>query len=195
MAASCIYFITTMSYSRGRSFDRPDFDFQEGTMTNRRKRNSDEELRTLIQSYEMEDDFTHAHVTDQMIRNAEMELGVHLPATYVHFLKNYGQGGFTLFAVLGFRQDGTPVFVDATEDYRKFYQLPHSYVVVEENDDGNYCINTANGRVCLWRAGWEKGVSRYRDFKTYFRTRILDTVTDPDFELARRAANPIRNYS
>lgn len=154
-------------------------------MTNHRNRKDTEGTEELIRRYEECYDFTHTKVTDEMIKDAETELHVHLPESYVRFLKKYGQGGFLVFAVLGYRKDGAPVFVDATEDYRINFELPVDLVVIEEVNQGIYCIQQKNGKIVFWDTDTGSVKPAYDNFSEYLKARILETVSDPSFAIER----------
>lgn len=154
-------------------------------MTNHRNRKDTEGTEELIRRYEECYDFTHTKVTDQMIKDAETELHVHLPESYVRFLKKYGQGGFLVFAVLGYREDGAPVFVDATEDYRLQFGLPVDLIVIEEAAHGLYCIQQKNGKIIYWPYAEKKITPAYNNFSEYLKARILEAVSEPNFAIER----------
>ena len=109
-----------------------------------------------IKLYEQPNDFTHATVTDDMIRSAESILNIKLPDQYVSFLKMFGHGGIGGLEVMGFGLTGRMIFVDATMDYRK-EGMPENLVVVENVDEWLTCIDCSTGKIVSW------------DFSGYFK--------------------------
>lgn len=102
-----------------------------------------------IEQYEQEGDFNYAKVSDEMISNAEMLLGIKLPEQYVDFLKRYGHGGIGGIEVIGVGLTGRMIFVDTTLDYRE-EDLPKNLVVIENVDEWLCCIDCNTGKIVSW---------------------------------------------
>lgn len=102
-----------------------------------------------IKLYEQPNDFTHATVTDDMIRSAESILNIKLPDQYVSFLKMFGHGGIGGLEVMGFGLTGRMGFVDATMDYRE-EGMPGNLVAIENVDEWLTCIDCNTGKIVSW---------------------------------------------
>ena len=102
-----------------------------------------------IKLYEQPNDFTHATVTDDMIRSAESILNIKLPDQYVSFLKMFGHGGIGGLEVMGFGLTGRMGFVDATMDYREEV-MPGNLVAIENVDEWLTCIDCNTGKIVSW---------------------------------------------
>lgn len=119
--------------------------------------------------------FTYAVVTDEMLKEAEKNMGIKLPEEYCLFLKEFGHGGIGGIEVLGVGNNGDRVFETETLKYRE-YGLPEGLIVIENCDEWVYCLNTDNGNVVMWCYG-ENGYSVvYDDFITYLRDRTEDVL-------------------
>lgn len=78
---------------------------------------------------------------DSRIRQIEEMLGVSLPESYKWFVREYGNGGIGGVEILGVGKPTVPYCVRTTERYRR-YGLPRSFVVIENVDEWQYCLET-----------------------------------------------------
>ena len=103
-----------------------------------------------IKKHEGPGDFTHAMVTDEMIKTAENILNVKLPEQYIAFLQTLGHGGIGGIEILGVGITGHMIFVDSTLDYRD-KGLPDDLVVIENVDEWLTCIDCNTHKIVkLW---------------------------------------------
>ena len=103
----------------------------------------------IIKEYEEPGDFTHATVTDDMIKTAENTLNVKLPEQYIAFLQTFGHGGICGIEILGVGITGRMIFADTTLDYRD-KGLPDDLVVIENVDEWLTCIDCNTYRIVSW---------------------------------------------
>lgn len=105
---------------------------------------------------------------DSNINEIENQLNVKLPDSYKWFLKTYGHGSLCGVLVLGVGKDKNLVCVKETER-RRSLGLPSQYVVIENCDEWQYCIDTGNlkdGECCV--VDWERGETGKRTFKNFY---------------------------
>ncbi|MCY7918589.1 SMI1/KNR4 family protein [Bacillus vallismortis] len=93
-------------------------------------------------------------VTDKHIKEIEKDLKVTLPDSYKWFLTEYGSGGAFGTMILGYDSHGAEV-VEQTKEYRTFYNLIPSLVVIEYIDEFSFCLDTnkmvdGESPVILW---------------------------------------------
>lgn len=132
-------------------------------------------LFNLLKENEENGFFTRAVVTDEMLKEAEKNMGIKIPKEYCLFLKEFGHGGIGGVEVLGVGENGDRVFETETLKYRE-YGLSEGLIVIENCDEWVYCLNTDNGNVVMWCYG-ENGYSVvYDDFITYLRDRTEDVL-------------------
>ena len=131
-------------------------------------------IKGLIQEHMEEGDFTFAQVSDKVIEEAEMTLGVNLPGQYIAFLKEYGHGGIGGMCTLGVGLDGSSVFLEETLDYR-CSGLPDNLVVIENCDEWLYCIEAETGKIVSWdMTGFIK--PEYDCFDDYLLDQMRDAI-------------------
>ncbi|MGD2351934.1 SMI1/KNR4 family protein [Bacillus subtilis] len=88
-----------------------------------------------------ENSITTGGISDKKVYEIEDALNVRLPNSYKWFLKNYGSGGAYGVLITGYDFGGAEV-VDWTNMYRREFNLPSGFVVVEDVDYFAYCIDT-----------------------------------------------------
>lgn len=88
-----------------------------------------------------ENSITTGGISDKKVYEIEDALNVRLPNSYKWFLKNYGSGGAYGVSITGYDFGGAEV-VDWTNMYRREFNLPSGFVVVEDVDYFAYCIDT-----------------------------------------------------
>lgn len=119
-------------------------------------------------------------VSDDKIVQIEEILKVKLPESYKWFLKNYGQILIMGVEIYGVLENKILSCVKVTEDYRKF-GLPNKFVVVENCDEGVYCIDTSNieygeCRVVDWDRIDGIGIEEYESFLEFFYERLVTAM-------------------
>ena len=133
-----------------------------------------ESILTIINQYKEADDFSYTEVPDEMISAAEKELSLTLPEQYVEFLKTYGHGGIGGISTLGVGLDGSMVFVEETLDYRND-GLPLNLVIIENEDEWIYCIDSITGKVVSWDiSGYIK--EEFDCFDDYLLAQMQDAI-------------------
>ena len=131
-------------------------------------------IADLISKYEEKGDFNYAHVTDEMINEAESRLNVKLPEQYLEYIRKYGHGGIGGIGILGVGLDGSIVFLDVTLEYR-LEGLPDNLVVIENVDEWLECIDCNTGKIVSWDLnGYIK--EDYACFDDYLLSQINDVI-------------------
>lgn len=133
------------------------------------------ELYTIIKQHESMGDFTHAHITDEMLDEAEKRMNVKFPEEYRQFLREFGHGGIGGIEVLGVGKNGSLLFEKVTLEYRA-YGLPQELFVIENCGEWQYCINSDNGKVVMWSRGDFEYSEAYDDFEAYLYDRVNDMI-------------------
>ena len=133
------------------------------------------DVYSLIQKYETAGDFTHAVVTDEMLKQSETVLGVLIPEEYKYFLKEYGHGGIEGLEVLGIGKTGTKIFERETLKFRT-YGMPDNLIIVENCDEWVYCIDTKNEKIVKWMMGMANYVEVFACFDEFLSSRINDMI-------------------
>ena len=132
------------------------------------------EIKDLISKYEVKGDFNYANVTDEMLCSAEKELGVNLPDQFKEYVKTFGYGGIGGIGILGVGLDGSIVFKDTTQDYRK-EGLPDNLVVIENVDEWLECIDCNTGKIVSWdTSGYLK--EDFDCFDEYLLSQMNDAI-------------------
>ena len=127
-----------------------------------------------IKKHEGPGDFTHAMVTDEMIKTAENILNVKLPEQYIAFLQTLGHGGIGGIEILGVGITGRMIFVDTTLDYRD-KGLPDDLVVIENVDEWLTCIDCNTYKIVSWDySGYIK--EDYNCFDDYLIDQMNSTI-------------------
>lgn len=134
-----------------------------------------DELYRLIKSNESKGDFNYAEVTENMLSEAEKELGLKIPKGYAWFIRKFGHGGIGGIEVIGVGKNGTLMFVKETLKYRT-YGLPDELIVIENCDEWVYCINSVDGKIVLWSKGDTNYTKAYDSFEVYLKDRINDML-------------------
>ncbi len=106
-------------------------------------------IKSLIDQYQEEGDFTRARPTPNMLDTVRSVLGVTLPEQYLDYLNEYSHGGIAGVEILGIGLTGKVFFLDETLEYRD-EGLPDNLVVVENCDEWLYCIDCSDGTVVSW---------------------------------------------
>ena len=132
-----------------------------------------EEIKGLIDQYEVKGDFTHTVITDDQINAAQVALSVTIPEQYVDFLRTYGHGGIGGIEIIGIGKTGNLLFVNVTRMYRE-YGLPKNLIVIENCDEWIYCIDSLNGSIISWSNGIIE--PSYPDFDSYLLDRFTDAA-------------------
>lgn len=129
-------------------------------------------------------------VTDKQIKEIEEDLKATLPDSYKWFLTEYGSGGAFGTMILGYDSHGAEV-VEQTKEYRTFYNLIPSLVVIEYIDEFSYCLDTnkmVDGEcpVVLWDNHGGYGYTAASNFLEFFLQRLekgkQDLDEDEDWE-------------
>lgn len=136
----------------------------------------DTDIRALITEHADEGDFSHFAPTDAMIARTQSALGMTLPAQYVGFLSEFGEGGLDGFYVFGFDCEGRPSFVEETLECRG-YGLPGTLVAIEDCDEWVYCLDCGDGTIVTWSMGEGTGPA-YGSFDDYLAERLEDAIAN-----------------
>lgn len=91
-------------------------------------------------------------VDESKIDKIEKQLKIFLPNDYKSFLKKYGMIFAFGFDILGCGYSNTFPVIETTLDYRKL-GLPNDYIVIKDDDEFLYCINSNDSdisTVYLW---------------------------------------------
>lgn len=108
-----------------------------------------DEISSLIAQHAHDGDFTHMAPTDEMLEEAQNQLGVVIPQQFVDYLNAYSFGGIGGIEILGIGLNGKMTFLDATLRYRE-HGLPNNLLVVENCDEWLYCLDCDTGEVVSW---------------------------------------------
>lgn len=148
-----------------------------------------EKTRSLIQKYEMPEDFTHTAVDASYLQQCEKAIHHKLPEQYAQFLTSYSQGGIFGMVTLGINAFGEPTFLMATKDY-KLFGLPENLLVIEEDDrNANYCLNLNDDSVVYWKIGEKNYRKAYPDFCSYLQGRIVESAQNGPFDVIQKPMN------
>lgn len=139
-----------------------------------------DKVRELIQKAGSEAFFVGG-ADDSRISDIEKQLNVVLPESYKWFLRNYGHGSACGVFVLGIGRDKSLVCVKETEKRRNL-GLPKQYVVIENCDEWQYCLDTGkiDGDECPV-IDWERGKTGKRTFKNFYEyviERFSEAIED-----------------
>lgn len=134
-----------------------------------------EKLYSRIKKIEEKGDFTHALITDDLVKEVEEKLNLELPAQYKDFLGNFSHGGIGGLEILGVGNNNRLVFVETTLKYRE-YGLPVNLIVIENCVEWLYCVNANDGRIVMWTNGSKEVNTAYNDFDEYLEDRIQDVL-------------------
>lgn len=134
-----------------------------------------DKLYEIIRRYEQNGDFTHAVVTEDMLKESESRLGAKLPEEYKQFLKTFGHGGIGGIEVLGIGKNGTMLFETETIKYRD-YGMPNNLLIIENCDEWVYCIDVNNGKVVMWSGGCASYSNAYNCFNEFLQDRVNDIL-------------------
>ena len=89
-------------------------------------------------------------VSDELILNAEIRLGVKFPKDYIYFLKKYGSLFFAdeMFyglTKLGFDSESVPCIIFATESARKLGEISNKMIYIKASGYGPlFCLDLEN---------------------------------------------------
>lgn len=134
-----------------------------------------EKIMSMIEEYSEAGDFIGKIEHEEVISDAEKELGTNVPEQYKWFIKNYGQGGIGGVQILGVSKVNRPVFRDITIEYRN-YGLPINLIVVENCGEWLYCIDLKTEKVIAWdRISGVLG-ERYNTFLDFLADRFNDEI-------------------
>ncbi|OYD09070.1 SMI1/KNR4 family protein [Paludifilum halophilum] len=130
----------------------------------------------MIKEHSSKDSFAES-VNKEKIAEIEHELGVELPESYKWFVEQYGKGGIGI-EVFGVERNGNHSVTEETLFYRQF-NLPKSYVVIEDAGEWVYCLVTdklQDGEcpVVDWDQLGGTGIMKYENFYEY----IIESFTD-----------------
>ncbi|WP_170105022.1 SMI1/KNR4 family protein [Desmospora activa] len=138
----------------------------------------------LINLYGEKDDFSE-RASDKQISKIEQDLDVILPNSYQWFLKHFGHGGIAGVEILGTTAMGVYPVINATI-YCRRYNLPPSFVLIENVDEWVNCLDTArmnNGECPV--VSWDRfGNSRikYDNFYDFLFDQFRQAVDNLDEE-------------
>ncbi|MCU7667540.1 SMI1/KNR4 family protein [Bacillus thuringiensis] len=141
-----------------------------------------DKIISIITLYKKDGDFTGG-VNDETIQQAAQILNISFPGSYHWFLKQYGSGGLDGMEIHGCESTSTDSsVVYHTELYRKKYDLPLHYIVLNDIDGSVTCLDTSqmkNGEcpVVFWsRFSKELYAVTYDNFKDYLLDSLQETV-------------------
>lgn len=115
------------------------------------------ELITLVRQYPESVDIG-SPATDELIEKAQDFLGISFPESYIKYLRSWGTfsvGPFEVYGITGaeFENSRIPNGIWFTYINRKLVDLPNNFVVlVDNNGDELFCVETPSGRVVVWDA-------------------------------------------
>lgn len=141
-----------------------------------------DKLYKLLTEHEKERDFTHIPASDADIENAEKRLGVKFPDDYIWFLKNFGAGGVAGIEVYGLVKGGL-VCCDIfkyTLECREEYNLPHSFVIICNQDEWFDCIDTDTGAIVMWSMFDDDIVPCAGSFEEYMLEESQEAINNDD---------------
>lgn len=131
----------------------------------------------LVKLIESDDEaFFVGKLTDDKIEFCEKSLNVILPESFKWFLKEYGTGGMNGVEIIGGGLAQVPSCVESTKDWRQ-YGLPNKLVIVEDNGEWQYCLNTEKMKdgecpVVDWEQGAGIGEKKYSNFYEFLIQRF-----------------------
>ena len=121
------------------------------------------------------DAFSYIIPDQDMLRKAEVRLGFRIPEEYLWFLGKYGRGG-VMFDFLGFDEDGSCHFADATE-YHRSAGLPDGMLVIEDCGEFVNAIDVRSGKVVSFSPDDGDGVIEENEsFCDYFLECIVNVL-------------------
>lgn len=114
------------------------------------------------------------------IFDIENRFNVALPVEYKWFLSKYGYWGLD-FEVLGI-VIANPLLFDAMTmtDFKKSNGFPDNYLVIENVDEFQYCLNLEDGSVGVWERMVGTMAREYDSFFSYFADRLDDCIENTD---------------
>lgn len=126
-------------------------------------------------------------VSRELVCKLEKDLGVTLPASYIEFLRNFGEGGLSGTYTFGIEdEDFASAWVD-TMKYRKELHLPEQYVVIAriKKEDGEHylvCLDTAEmgGKECPI-IKWDLHTGEKSSYKDTFFD-YFNSVTENEYQ-------------
>ena len=131
------------------------------------------EIKNLINEFEVEGDFTHMPYDPVTISKAEEMLGYKFDSMYIAFLKEFGHGGIGGIEIMGLGKNNVLISANETMDYRK-YGLPKNFLVIENCDEWVYCIDSKDGKIISWSKS--KVVPAFDNFNEYLLDRFMDAA-------------------
>ena len=131
------------------------------------------EIKDLIARYEDKGFFTRIAPTEEMLADAQQELGLSVPDQYLEYLNTYSHGGIG-FEINGIGFDGSISFLEETLEYRED-GLPSNLIVVENCDEWLYCIDGNTGEIVSWAIDEDARVE-YPCFDDYLTDRLNDAI-------------------
>ncbi len=106
-------------------------------------------IRELMAQHETDGGFTHVAPTQEIIEDAQRQLGFDIPSEFLEYLNEYSLGGIGGVIILGAGFDGSMTFLETTLLHRK-YGLPENLLAVENCDEWLYCIDSDTMEVVSW---------------------------------------------